>query len=270
MLPGSNVAYRRFFHGVPILLACALACAKDANAQGLEGILVETYHVQEPTDPDQGPLVTYRIYVDLAPDHLLQVVFGSEFHRLKIETTTDFYNAPASNAMYGDKLPADRLNDHALALDSWLTMGAASDHHMGVPRALDPDGSILECPPYPAVSRAEAQGRPSADASLCTRDGLIAASVVKEVVSWKMIPSYLDTIRGGTLLTVDGAWAVLGGIKGVTDQDLVLIAQLTTTGMLSFRLNLQIRTPDGQVVRYVASDPRNDEVLFEGLIRAPK
>ena len=100
---------------------------------------------------------------------------------------------------------------------------------------------------------------------LCVRDGLLAIARIPEVVNFKMDPSYLHQIRGSTLRTIDGAWAVLGGTNGFTDRNTILIAQLTTTGELSFQLNLQIRTPDGEVVKYVAMDPVADEIQYPGL-----
>jgi hypothetical protein len=50
------------------------------------------------------------------------------------------------------------------------------------------------------------------------------------------------------------------GVVGPTAANQVLVAQLTTTGDLAFKLNVEVQRPNGDVVRYVASD----SVLLEG------
>jgi len=222
--------------------------------------------VQKPATATEPPLVTYRIYVDLAADHKLQMVFGHETHALKIRTSTSFFNDLVNGVEVADRLPADRLNTFPLALDSWITMGAASNKDIGVPREFDTDGSVLECPPYASYDPGSTGPRPT---PLCIADGLVKASEVKEVVPFNFSTSYLGAIRGSELATTNGAWAVLGGIKGATAENIVLIAQLSTTGELAFELNLQIATPDNKIVRYVASDPAEGEILFEGLTHGP-
>ena len=69
---------------------------------GLEDVIIETYYVSDANDrTDQlgGNLaegsVTYRIYVDLAPNWKLQTVFGSSAHELFIATTTEFLSSIA-------------------------------------------------------------------------------------------------------------------------------------------------------------------------------
>jgi hypothetical protein len=158
------------------------------------------------------------------------------------------------------------LNTYPLALDTWLTLGAASGDHKGVPKELDTDGSVLECPPYTdqqvlsAKDPGKDQGRP-----ICIADGLQADTAIKEVINFKFDSGYLHKVRGNLLETTDGAWAVLGGMKGTTPENMVLIAQVTTTGKLHFKLNVQLGDPSHKPVKYVASDPQEGEVLFEGL-----
>ena len=88
---------------------------------------------------------------------------------------------------------------------------------------------------------------------------------IREVVDFKFALSYLERIKGAVLETTEGAWAAMGGMKGVTPENMVLIAQVTTSGKLSFKLNVQVGTPDHKAVKYVACDPAEGEVLFEGL-----
>jgi hypothetical protein len=65
---------------------------------------------------------------------------------------------------------------------------------------------------------------------------------------------YLKDIRGSVIHTMDGAWAVLGGTSGITSENVVLIAQLSTTGTLSYQVNLQVRTPEKRVLRCVSTE----------------
>ncbi|MBK9074026.1 MAG: hypothetical protein IPL77_03445 [Flavobacteriales bacterium] len=78
---------------------------------------------------------------------------------------------------------------------------------------------------------------------------------IREVVNFNFASGYLGKVKGNLLETTNGAWAVLGGKAGVTENNLLLIAQISTTGTLSFLLNLQIETPEHEPVKYVARDP---------------
>jgi hypothetical protein len=208
-----------------------------------------------------GPdtLRTYRICVDMRPGYTMQMVYGTEHQQLEISTTTTFYNDPERSVRYADQLPVEGLKEGTVALDSWLTVGAASKGHVAVPKHLDPDGSVLKCPPYDkARERTE---------RLCKRDGLMAVDSVPQVVNMRMDPGYLGNVRGQVLHTMDGAWAVLGGTRGATAENMVLIAQLSTTGVLSYQLNLQLGAPDGSFIRLVHTAAAPSEVLLPSLRR---
>lgn len=249
----------------PFLLACLVLASNALCAQGLEDVVVETYAVTPGKSATDPALTTYRIYVDLGPGYRLQMVYGDKTHQLKINTTTEFFNDTEHGEKFGDRVNADRLNTWPLALDSWLTIGAASDQHMGVPRELDTDGSVLECPPYAEASAIQPSAAQHPSKPLCISDGLKADTAVQDIVDFKFASGYLGTVRGNELETTDGAWAVLGGIPGMTEENMVLIAQLTTTGKLSFTLNAQVGAPDRSVEKYVASAPLDGERMFEGL-----
>jgi len=248
-----------------LFLVASLLAPGLAGAQAIDSIFVEVYHVQPGEVAGEPPLTTYRIFVDLAPEHELQMVYGDEKHQLRIHTTTSFHNDTVGGGKYAHQVDADRLNASQLALDSWLTIGAANDAYMGVPRKMDPDGSILECPPYPARKGKKEAALPNLPAPLCTSDGLIPYPEIREVVNFNFASGYLDKVKGNLMETTNGAWAVLGGKAGVTDKNLLLLAQISTTGTISFLLNLQIETPDHEPVKYVARNAAPDEVLYEGL-----
>jgi hypothetical protein len=242
----------------PVVLCAAPFVASQARAQveGLDSVWVERYHTQV---IGEDTLKTYRIFVDMQPGYTMQMVYGTEHQQLEIGTTTTFYNDPGQSVRFADQLPADRLNESTVALDSWLTVGAASSAHVGVPKHLDRDGSVVKCPPY-AKTRDRSM-------SICKRDGLMVVDSVLQVVNFRLDPGYLGTIPGQVLHTMDGAWAVLGGTRGATAENMVLIAQLSTTGVLSYQLNLQLGAPDGSFIRFVHTSAAPSEVLLPSLRR---
>jgi hypothetical protein len=55
-------------------------------------------------------------------------------------------------------------------------------------------------------------------------------------------------------------------VKGATAENMVLIAQITTTGELSFKLNLQVSDADRKVVKCVAGNAREGEQSVPELV----
>lgn len=243
-----------------LLVLPALLGALMLPAQVLEGVIVERYHVQEGGEGEE-PLVTYRIFLDLAEGHDLEMVYGDDRHPLRIETSTYFHNHERGAKFAG----AIQLNASDIALlhsDSWLTMGVAAEGYTGVPLDMDTDGSILECP-TPVASAMKAE-RAAFD-PLCVTDGLVPAAKTPEVVNFLLDPGYFGAMKGNVLQSTNGAWAVLGGLKGTTDGNIILIAQVCTSGALHFTLNAQIGTPDGGFVKVVHGDPAPGEVRSDAL-----
>jgi hypothetical protein len=222
-----------------------LASFPDASAQGLEGILVERYHEMPVHAPGAPPLVTYRIFLDLAPGHSLLTVFGEKDRNLYFRTTTRFFNDTVHGGGAGERIPADRLRQFPLALDSWLAFGFATSGHKAVPLHLDTDGSLLGAPDAPD----EAGGY---HAQLRSRDGLMPARIVPEVMKLDLATSFLERLSGDLLETSVGAYGVMGSVKGATKENMVLIAQLTTDGELSYAINAAVRAPDGSIVKHLA------------------
>jgi hypothetical protein len=72
---------------------------------------------------------------------------------------------------------------------------------------------------------------------------------------------------GNLFSTDNGSWAALGGATGPdANSNKVLIAQLTTDGILTFKLNLQLGTPGGGTENYVAENPTGSEFQHPALI----
>jgi hypothetical protein len=269
----------KYFH----LVLSFLFLSTLGFAQGLEDVIVETYYISDAndaTDSDGGILpagtTTYRIYLDLAPNYKVETVYGSPVHELRIETTTLFFNNEDRGELSGNLIGDNRLDENTVALDSWVTIGAASESHFGVLKTDDPDGSIVGGANNDGGSTGIAEGLlanddPTAGIPLTTADGLIGGTVpsVQLIADNASIFEVFDNVNDGPVFTTNnGAWAVLGGFVGPTVENRVLIAQITTNGELSFALNVRVNTVDGsgEPIDYVSGTPQGDEVFFPALI----
>lgn len=244
--------------GLSAISSTALAQYAPPDSMALEGIVVETYYISDANDAadTDGAGVpqltagakTYRIFVNMKPGYILESIFGNTEHPLDLTTTTEFWNNTDRGDVTGDLIDAARLDENTVALDSWITMGAASDDHWGIPKANDIDGSIVGG----ANNDGGSTGVPGGllvnndvliGVPLTTADGLIAGTVPAVTTIGLNLDVFNDT-PGGSFATTNGAWAILGGTSGGTYDNHVLIAQLTTSGQLSFHLNMRIGIPD--------------------------
>jgi len=241
-------------------LMCA-ACAVSGQERGVDSVWVESVVLHGWTDQEGRTLVSHRIWVDLAPGYSMQVVFGDRHHDLEFTTTTRFWNDTARTVVYADELDDDAMLTGRAWRDSWLAMGALGRGHWAVPMSADPDGSGIR---PRAMDRAERRKLPPV---LRAHDGAIAADSVPRTTDWRFRPGYLAAVPGSVVHTMDGAWAVLGGTAGPTDGGHMLIAQLCTSGDLSFRINIQVADQYRNAIKYVHADPVDGEVLAPWLKR---
>lgn len=224
------------------------------DSLALENVIVEKYYIAKSSDCKdttggvlQKGSVTYRIFIDMKPGYKLQMVYGDQNHELLLKTSTTFFNNQYILAVTGYGIPYKEINNNTVALDSWISMGAASRLHTGIPIADDKDGSIL------------------------TRKALLKADGLTNGVFPTFKPFNIDLnffkdIKDASYFTTNnGAWAALEGVKGPNEDNKVLIAQLTTSGTLSIKLNVQIGTPTKGFVKFVATKPVKNEVQFKGL-----
>lgn len=224
------------------------------DSLALENIIVEKYYLSDSTDYNdtiKGILpkgsITYRIYVDMKPDYHLQAVYGNENHELFIKTSTKFFNNTDCSANTGFNIDAKKINYTTIALDSWITLGAASRLHTGILKSEDNDGSILT--------------RNTLDHSDGLTDGVLPNFKI-----FNLDLSFFNNDEDAAVFsTNNGAWAALGGVKGPTVENRVLIAQLTTNGKLSFNLCVQMGKPDGGSMKFVSNNPDESEIKFDGL-----
>ena len=263
---------------IVVFMGCIGARVNAQSDKGLEGIIVEKYYISDEKDSKaakDGHLppgsVTYRIFVDMLPAYRLQAVYGVPGHELRISTTTTFFNNEEFGAAVPQEISSKKLANGTLMLDSWLSVGAAADHHKAIMKSDDTSAAIVN------IDGILLAANPSAGIPISERDGMFPEYPLSVVTFFGMdslarsVFGNTNTKEKGQVFSTDNAsWASFGGAIGVHPMNKVLIAQLTTDGELSFKLNLQLGTPDGRVENYVAENPVDKEVLFPGLIYPPQ
>ncbi len=267
-----------------ILLTMVLMNALVYAQNGLECIVVEKYYVSDANDTsvnDAGGVlpvgsVTYRIYADMLPGYNFQAAYGVDVaptgsigagdHELKIQTTTLFFNNQDRGATTPNFTKA-RCADNTVMLDSWLSVGAACAGNFGILKTAD-NGVSNVSNGDGVLQNADA----SAGIPLTTQDGLVTGTPGNVTIvgiddSILVFDNQNDGTNGPSFSTYNGSWACLGGCTGPdTVDNKLLIAQITTDGILTFELNIQIGTPTGGVQRFVARNPVGAEISLPCLI----
>lgn len=243
----------------------------------LEKVLVETYYVSDSidaTDTNGGYLkpgsVTYRIYVDLVAGSRLISLYGDTNHALKFASTDTFFNNIADGQTFAKEFSKNRYSEGTVALDTWITLGQTtrngSKTYFGTPKNLDDDGSFIGGANNDGGSAGITTGLLTNTASaipLTTSDGMDTMSVVPSLwgdygfldISSGEDSTIFGSIVSGTSFTSYNAGLLNSGIGGVnTDSNMVLVAQLTTTGTISFEINLVVIDTAGNAINYVAND----------------
>jgi hypothetical protein len=263
-----------------LLAFLAVFTSQVAQAQGLEGIVVERYYITDAADEAnsiaQGAIsplpvgsVAYRVYVDMAPGYKYSQVYGSETHNLLVNTTTSFYNDPNFGvAVNPGSTSLNLTRRHTTMIDSWFTSGGTCAGKVGVMEEEDTDGTIGNQQNILANNAGGCYGLPinGTDA----KDGMLPSSVETYVAPNTLgLGSALDVLDqtfGNSIFIDNGTIVPLGGVVGPTASNRVLIAQFTTSGTLSFELNLQlINIGTGAAENYVASNPTAGELTHPTL-----
>lgn len=261
---------------LPLLFLATLTFAQN----GLENVIVEKYYISDSTDTivnaTGGVLpigsVTYRIYADLLPGYRFQAAYGVNTlggaHEMRIETTTLFFNNEDRGATSPTYTKAQSKNNTVM-LDSWLSAGAACAGNFGIQKS-DDDGVATVVNIDGVLQNANS----AAGIPLTSEDGLIAVAgrspepltpvgISTEIA---VFDNQNDGTNGPVFSSWNGSWASLNGSIGPDTLDnKVLIAQITTDGVFSFELNIQIGTPTGGVQNYVAKNPVGNEILLPSL-----
>ena len=256
-----------------------------AYAQGLQGIVVEKYYQANSADVTNAndvngavtPLttgsVTYRIYVDMASGYKFNSLWGSSTHNLKVNSTAGFYNDPTYGVSINPgTISSTNIRKHTAMLDSYFTTGGAGGGKVGVLKTEDTDGSIGNAQSILANNPGGCFGLPITGSG--AQDGMrpLASSpatyLVPNLLGIASAIDVLDQTDGNAILLTNHAIAALGGVYGPTSTNMVLVAQFTTSGDLTFELNLQLQnTTTGVAENYVSSNPTGNELTHASLTR---
>jgi hypothetical protein len=261
-----------------LFISSCLLISSSFAQNGLENIIVEKYYISEANDANADAIggtlpvgsVTYRIYVDMLPGYKFQAAYGLPGHELRMETTTLFFN----NMDFGNTTPTfskSQAANNTVMLDSWLSVGAACSGNFGVLKTED-NGlltNINDCSGCGPVSQVLLGNDPEAGIPLTVQDGFLAGSPASVTpVGLGTAINVFGVESVGNLFSIDNAsWAALGGAQGPdANSNKVLIAQITTDGVFSFKLNIQIGTPSGGTENYVAENPTGNLIQLSSLI----
>jgi len=266
------------------LLTLFFACFAWYNASAqLEKVIVEKYYVSDSNDftDTSGGIVsigstTYRIYIDLAPGSILKKIYGDPNHPFEITSTEVFFNNILDGKSFGKDLTKVSLSENTVALDSWITLGQVQKKqgtktYYGILKNQDDDGSFIGGINNDGGSSLIATGLltnndPSCGIPLIVSDGIDTMTVTPNSWSDAGVVDFTSgndsTIFGSLVPKKEfistGFSLSNSGVTGVNlDSNQIIIAQLTTKGDLSFKLNLEIeQLINGlpTLVKYVAKD----------------
>ena len=257
---------------LPAILIASLAQGQYAppDPSGFEGLIVERYYVadaNDAADTDGGEgltpgAVTYRVFADLKQGYQLISVGGFTNHPLTISSSTSFFNNDDRGESWGRDIPAQHLNKNTVAIDTWLTAGAASTLHWGVPKADDTDGSVVGGVNNNGGSGSVPGGllvnsTPEMGAALTVADGLLLAGTPPGIVFVGTAPDFLESGGGNSYSNDNFAWGVLGNIASPDTANRILLGQFTTDGELDLCFNLWVRIPDS----LVCADPNCHQIM---------
>jgi len=251
------------------LIICTYA---NIGAQpGFEGIVIEKYYLADLNDsstpffPVPVDAVTYRVYVDMAPQWELQALFGStngssgEIDTLVIRSTQPFFNNEDRGRIFGYSIPTNNIDENTVLLDSWFSTGRSSSLTVGVVKPEDTNGAI---PAFPNLNGLLQNNDPTAGIPINSSDGNISSM---STATWSLIginpEDFLifdDTnLSGNELIISNGALtSFTTPLQGPNATNKVLIGQFTTAGEFSGQLNLQIRnTITGEIQQWIAETP---------------
>ncbi len=261
---------------------CSIFTGSKGSAQVLENVEVETYYIINENDAASTGLaeypvgtVVYRVFADLCEGCKLKSIYGDANHVLRIESA-----APILNSQFGSSF-AHNISGSLFtivensALDSYFSLGAASNNTFGVPKQDDPDGSIWSArvAPQPLTNDDPALG-----ITLPTSDGLISSQGASTVPTGWIVPDNVNEINevfgnvnnGLTSFLSNNTFIQsLTGVQGNENSNKLLIAQITTSGELAFNLNLEIFNPAGTVVKVVGTEPVVGGEVFSPLLFYP-
>jgi hypothetical protein len=221
------------------------------NTMGqFEGMIVEKYYVSNDNDtmgsfdttklPENS--YTYRIFVDLADSVRLKSIYADSTHPIEISASQNFFQHSFGD-VYGFNIQSSLVNHQSLGrlgLDTWFTIGFATDSHYGILKEKDPDSTIFSN--MVLTSQDTAMG-----ISLQDKDGLVLADsafdgfgIAKPFESQK--PFYNDSMTA-FFKTYKPVLQSTDGYIAPNEENIILIGQITTSGDIQIKLNLELIKP---------------------------
>jgi hypothetical protein len=266
------------------LIVLFVFIALNTQAQ-IQNVVVEKYYVADAFDianTDGGQLqngaVTYRVFIDLANGSKISRLFADSLHLLKFKSSLPFFNNDTLNSSdggtYGFKINKNDLAISTVGLDSWISIGAATNKHHGIQKSEDIDGTIVGGVnnDQNLLSNTDA----GVGIPLTTQDGLVLSTVLATnyLVGGDMpaIGSLNDsTIFGSdtatTFISANATLQFNGGLAGQGPSNSILVGQFTTAGQLEFELNITVIDSTGATINYVASgiDTVIQNIIYKSL-----
>lgn len=276
-------------HLLHFLLFFVIASVSEIHAQ-IQDVVVELYYVSDlddATDTIGGGLAvgskTYRIYVDLDSGYQLKKVYGDANHRLLFSSSNPFFNHKEESLTFGKDFTRNRLKENTVALDTWITIGqltkSSAITYFGLPKADDTTGSVIGGSNNDGGSAEIVGGLlknddPAAGIPLTISDGNDTMSELP--INWAHYgflsgsgddSTIFGNITTDTLFESRNAALQHSGVQGINrSKNMVLVAQLTTTGDITFELNLELSLGNGNPLKFVASG----DILLPGETVFPK
>jgi hypothetical protein len=261
-----------------------------STVKGLEEIYVEKYYISNAADAAQADLeslnqglptgslpvgsVTYRFYADLLPGYELVCLYGDDNRNqsLKFITSTSFYNHPAGQVSPVPGTSKTSLKNNLLALDTYLTLGGVATNQYGIPKT-DDDNALNNVTVASNPAGVLLNVSPSMLPALTSRDGMIGGSNVSTPSFSGFSQTTLDALGDGSIIAdtielTDGTVFNTNGSTGpLPGPNKLLIAQITTNGILNYELNLTvIKTDDPTVNEFYAAHPQGNDLFVPTLL----
>ena len=270
-----------FAFGLNICLLVIFSSPTTALSQALENVVVETYYITDTNDEDisgsdgiEAGMITYRVFVEVCEDCRLISLFSNEIHPLEIQSTESFYNSQFGTFFgHNNNSQLFPLFDSP-ALDSYLTLGAASNSDWGIPKEEDNDGSIWEgrTPPDGLTNSVSEMGTPLFDTDGFTNSS--GESTEPEGWNPPINTENISSVFGSTTssnayISIEDEIRSLSGVVSQTDSDLILIGQFTTAGEFSFKLNIAVLNELGEEIFFVPDSAFAENEFVSPLLSFP-
>lgn len=266
-----------------IIFITSIFLFKNSTAQ-IEKVFVENYYISDSldaTDSTSFPLPkgskTYRIFIDLKAGSKLRKIYGDINHSLEIKSSDTIWNNTDNGISFAYEQNKNRLGDNTVALDSWLTIGEISKStpapaYFGIPKINDINGSVVGGPNNDGGSMGISEGLLTNSTNwmglpLTSHDGIDTSYTLPENwISYGIVDPLTgddSTIFGSLIRRKEfishNAGIQNSGTIASDSSNQLLIAQLTTLGDISFKLNIEMEEPSasGSIIKKYVSDKEN-------------